>query len=115
MIEVSISTPQTVEVGVDGNVDVTALPAPEVEFARKLVEQAQASSNAAQAAQEAAEVAATIAEQVIGEVVSHEKLLNRDAENQHPIGAIEGLAAELDRIPEPTEALTNTELEGLLK
>lgn len=45
----------------------------------------------------------------------HRELTNRDAAEQHPIGSISGLANELSRIPEPVEALTNEELEGLLK
>ena len=45
----------------------------------------------------------------------HRQLSNRDAEAQHPIGAISGLEAELERIPEPVEALTNTKLEEMLK
>ena len=44
----------------------------------------------------------------------HRVLTHRDAAEQHPITAIAGLKAELDRIPEPVEALTNTELEEML-
>lgn len=45
----------------------------------------------------------------------HRQLSNRDAAEQHPITAIAGLEAELNRIPEPVEALENTELEEMLK
>lgn len=45
----------------------------------------------------------------------HRQLSHRDAEDQHPIGAISGLEKELERIPEPVEALTNSELEEMLK
>lgn len=45
----------------------------------------------------------------------HRQLSNRDAEEQHPIASITGLEAELKRIPEPIEALTNFELEEILK
>lgn len=48
-------------------------------------------------------------------VSDHRLLRNRDAENQHPIGAINGLQDKLDLIPKPVEALTNEELEALLK
>ena len=50
-----------------------------------------------------------------GGASDHRLLKGRDAENQHPIEAIEGLSEELRRIPTPAEALTNEELEGLLK
>ena len=45
----------------------------------------------------------------------HSQLINRDAEDQHSIAAITGLEAKLERIPEPVEALTNLELEEILK
>lgn len=45
----------------------------------------------------------------------HRRLAHRDAAEQHPIRAIAGLEKELDRIPEPVEALTNTELEEMLR
>ena len=50
-----------------------------------------------------------------GGTSDHRQLTNRDAAEQHPIGSISGLADELTRIPEPVEALTNEELESLLK
>lgn len=50
-----------------------------------------------------------------GGTADHRLLTGRDAERQHPIDAIEGLANELSRIPEPVEALTNFDLEALLK
>ena len=45
----------------------------------------------------------------------HRQLTGREAAEQHPVGAISGLAEALSRIPEPAEALTNLELEELLK
>lgn len=47
--------------------------------------------------------------------VDHRQLSHREAAEQHPITAIAGLKAELDRIPEPVEAITNSELEEMLK
>lgn len=45
----------------------------------------------------------------------HRELSHRDAPGQHPIESIVGLSNELNRIPEPIEAITNSELEELLK
>lgn len=50
-----------------------------------------------------------------GETSDHRTLSNRDAENQHPIKSVDGLEAELRRIPAPVEPMTNLELEELLK
>jgi len=50
-----------------------------------------------------------------GGTTDHRRLTHRDAAEQHPVQAISGLAEELERIPKPVEALTNTELEALLK
>lgn len=50
-----------------------------------------------------------------GGVTDHRQLTHRDAEGQHPVEAIEGLAEELRRIPAPVEPLTNEDLEELLK
>lgn len=57
-----------------------------------------------------------------GGTTNHAVLTNRDAENQHPISAITGLAdsiseieKELNNIPETPTAITNFELEELLK
>lgn len=50
-----------------------------------------------------------------GGTTDHRDLSHRDAENQHPIKSIDGLEAELKRIPAPVEPLTNLELEELLK
>lgn len=50
-----------------------------------------------------------------GGTTDHRRLSHRDAAEQHPIASISGLKKELDRIPEPVEALTNTELEEMLK
>ncbi len=47
--------------------------------------------------------------------IDHRQLSHRDAAEQHPITSISGLDKELQRIPEPVEALTNTELEDMLK
>lgn len=46
---------------------------------------------------------------------NHGLLYNRDGADQHPIDAISGLAKELQKIPPPTEAISNKELEGLLE
>lgn len=45
----------------------------------------------------------------------HTKLLNRDADDQHPIKAITGLKSKLDTIPPASEKITNTEIEEMLK
>lgn len=50
-----------------------------------------------------------------GGSADHRQLSHRDAAEQHPISSITGLTKELNRIPEPAEALTNSELEALLK
>ena len=50
-----------------------------------------------------------------GGTTDHRGLSHRDAPEQHPISSIAGLKGELDRIPEPVEALTNSELEEMLK
>lgn len=44
----------------------------------------------------------------------HRNLTHRDAENQHPIASITGLAEAVGRIPAPVQAITNIELEELL-
>lgn len=49
-----------------------------------------------------------------GGASDHRLLAGRDAENQHPIGSIEGLPDALRRIPAPVEPLTNEDLEELL-
>ncbi len=56
-----------------------------------------------------------IVEQAIAGRLDHRALRGRECENQHPVSAVEGLQGELDRIPAPTEALNNFELEELLK
>lgn len=50
-----------------------------------------------------------------GGATDHRVLTHRDAAEQHTIASISGLKAELDRIPEPVEAITNSELEEMLK
>jgi len=44
----------------------------------------------------------------------HRSLAYRDAENQHPIASITGLREAVERIPAPTQSITNMELEELL-
>lgn len=44
----------------------------------------------------------------------HRLLDHRDEGDQHPIASITGLRDELERIPQPVEPLTNTELEEIL-
>ena len=55
------------------------------------------------------------ADETDGGTFDHQQLTNRDAPEQHPIGSISGLEKTLNRIPEPVEALTNIELEEMLK
>ena len=50
-----------------------------------------------------------------GGVSDHRLLANRDAAAQHPITSIDGLSSALERIPGPVEAITNVELEEILK
>lgn len=50
-----------------------------------------------------------------GGVSDHRRLTNRDAEDQHPIESITDLKKEISRIPPPTEAITNSEIEEMLK
>ena len=50
-----------------------------------------------------------------GGATDHRMLSHRDAEEQHPISSITGLADELGRIPEPVEPLTNEDLEEILR
>ena len=54
-------------------------------------------------------------QQILTKTSDHRFLFHRDAEEQHPINAISGLAKQLSRIPAPAEAITNAELEELLK
>lgn len=49
----------------------------------------------------------------VGSLLKHELLLGRDNPDQHSIGAITGLETELE--DRPSRALTNLELEALLK
>ena len=50
-------------------------------------------------------------------VKDHNQLNNRDLENQHPINAITGLKEVVDEVDklEPTESITNEEIENILK
>lgn len=50
-----------------------------------------------------------------GGTSDHSALINRSLAAQHPIGAISGLTAEIDRIPEPVEPINNLQLEEILK
>ncbi len=50
-----------------------------------------------------------------GGTTVHGELSGREGADQHPIGSIEGLAEELAKIPAPVEAMTNEELEEILK
>lgn len=45
----------------------------------------------------------------------HAKLKNRDAEDQHPIGAITGLRNELDSKQSINAVLTNMDIEKILR
>lgn len=65
--------------------------------------------------QEAEQLVRAVVEQELEDRLDHRALTGRDAQDQHPVEAIEGLKDELMRIPEPTEALTNFELEEILK
>lgn len=50
-----------------------------------------------------------------GGTTDHRALTHRDAAQQHPISAITGLQDVVNKIPKPAEALTNQELEAILK
>lgn len=50
-----------------------------------------------------------------GGATDHRVLTHRDAPAQHPMEAIVGLREAVDSIPAPTERITNSELEELLK
>ena len=50
-----------------------------------------------------------------GGTTDHRSLSHREDTDQHPIASISGLDKELQRIPGPVEAITNTELEDMLK
>lgn len=45
----------------------------------------------------------------------HEKLKNRDAADQHPIGAITDLRRELDSKQNAAAVLTNADIENILR
>lgn len=45
----------------------------------------------------------------------HDELANRDLPNQHPIEAIANLESELDKRLQEVPALTNWEIENILK
>lgn len=50
-----------------------------------------------------------------GGTTDHRALINRDADDQHPIKAITGLQDKLNTIPPASEKITNTEIEEMLK
>jgi len=54
-------------------------------------------------------------EQIKAFLTDHRQLTHRDAAQQHPISAIDGLEDEIRRIPAPVEPITNQELEDLLQ
>lgn len=47
-------------------------------------------------------------------VSDHNKLTNRDADNQHPIKAITGLRTELNDKMKSSDVLTNMEIQAIL-
>lgn len=50
-----------------------------------------------------------------GGTTDHRDLINRDADDQHPIKAITGLQDKLNAIPPAAERITNSEIEEMLK
>lgn len=50
-----------------------------------------------------------------GGTTDHRDLINRDADDQHPIKAITGLQDKLNTIPPAAERITNSEIEEMLK
>ncbi len=50
-----------------------------------------------------------------GGMADHRRLVHREDPDQHPMGAITGLTDAIGKIPPPVAALTNLELEALLK
>lgn len=50
-----------------------------------------------------------------GGTTDHRALMNRDASDQHPLSAISGLMDVVKTIPPATIAMTNSEIEALLK
>lgn len=65
--------------------------------------------------QDAERLVRAVVEQELEEKLDHRVLTGREAQDQHPVEAIEGLRSELMKIPEPAEALSNFELEEILK
>ena len=47
--------------------------------------------------------------------IDHSKLLNRDAEDQHTIGAITGLRMELDGKQSASAILSNVDIENIIR
>lgn len=56
-----------------------------------------------------------IQEVEVGGVTDHRYLMNRDANNQHPISAITNLEAELDEKLENVPIMSNQDIENILK
>ena len=57
----------------------------------------------------------TVQEVVVGGTTDHRELMHRDAPDQHPINAITNLEAELDVKLETVPALSNQDIENILK
>lgn len=64
---------------------------------------------------EAERLVRAVVEQELEGRLDHRALTGREAQDQHPVDAIEGLRDELMKIPEPAQALSNFELEEILK
>lgn len=90
MTEIPIMPDAEIELELSGRVGVSAMSGADERLVREIVRQAIAG-------------------------IEHGELSGRECEGQHPISAVAGLERELERIPEPAEALTNFELEELLK
>lgn len=57
----------------------------------------------------------TLQEVMVGGTTDHAELLNRDADNQHPISAITDLENELDSKLENVPVMSNQDIENILK
>lgn len=57
----------------------------------------------------------TLQEVMVGGTTDHNELLNRDLANQHPISAITDLETELDGKLESVPAMSNQDIENILK
>lgn len=90
MAEMTEAPELELELELDGRVEVCALTGGAADMVRAVVDRAIAG-------------------------LGHGDLPGRAERGQHPAAAIEGLEKELERIPAPAEALTNFELEEILK